>query len=160
MVKVIDRVLSQNLGDLCSCLIMDGEGCNQMVLKIIHGDIDSDMQIKVEKLGFFRKVRHAPIPLDWPRLPIKLCLVDGDPFFGLVGPADTMKNAAGQLQSPIRILYYGEYFADCAGMLQHGVPWPAFQRRDAMSDRLCSLLASPQFLISPVDPGTCWQHFG
>ena len=150
IVRVVDHVLSQSLGDLCACLIMDGEGCNQPIKKMIHGLADPTMLRKMQNLEFFSKLEYTPIPLDWPKLPMQIATIEGEPFFGIIGPAHTMKNAAGQLQSHIRTLYYGNIFADVSGALAHSLPWPAFQRRDAMSDRLCALLSAPHFLLTPT----------
>ena len=150
IVRLVDKILSGSIGDLCSCLIMDGEGCNQVVRRLIQGVPDADAKRKLDSTVFFKHLRHEPFPLKWPRVPQKLCTISGDPFFAVVGPAHTMKNAAGQIQSHIRTLFFGDHFADLAGSLQQGMPWPAFQRADPMSDRLCSLLAAPLFLLSAV----------
>lgn len=150
IVRVVDHVLSRSLGDLCACLIMDGEGCNMAIKKMIHGLADAAMLRKMQNLQFFSKLQHTEIPLDWPKVPMKIATIDDEPFFGIIGPAHTMKNSAGQLQSHIRTLYYGNIFADVSGALAHSLPWPAFQRRDAMSDRLCALLAAPHFLLTPT----------
>ena len=147
---MVDHVLSESMGDLCCCLVFAGEGCNQVIRRILHGQMSPDLQRKVQTLKFFSKLEHQPLPLEWPRLPVQTCTLDDQAFFGVIGPAHTMKNSAGQLQSHIRTLYFGMFFADLAGTLPHGIPWPAFQRQDAMSDRLCSLLCGPQFLISPM----------
>lgn len=152
----MDRVLAEALGNLCACLIMDGEGCNQMIRRIIHGDMDPDLRRRVQNLRFFSRLRFQPLALDWPRVPMQLCTIDQEPLFAIVGPAHTMKNSAGQLQSHVRSIFCGDYFADLSGSLPHGIPWPAFQRKDPMSDRLCSLLCSPQYLIVPV---VAWLAF-
>ena len=150
IVRLVDRVMSMAIGDLVTCLIMDGEGCNTLILRILHNDIDANLQRKVQSLQWFSRLRFQPLRLEWPRVPMQLCTIDQEPLFGIVGPAHSMKNAAGQLQSHIRTLYYGDHFADLSGALPGGIPWPAYQRRDPMSDRLCSLLCSPQFLVAPI----------
>ena len=142
--------MAESLGEMCCCMVMDAEGCNTWVLRILHGNMPPDLERKVQGLRFFSRLEHKALPLQWPRVPLKMCLLDGEPFFGVIGPAHTMKNSAGQLQSVVRMLHFGRYFADASGTLPHGCPWPAYQRADAMSDRLCSLLCGPQFLISPV----------
>ena len=43
-------------------------------------------------------------------------------------------------------------WADAAGALSHGLSVPAFARKDAMSDWLCSLLCDSLFLVSDDVP--------
>lgn len=149
----MDRVFADSLGDLCRCLVVDAEGCNHLIKRIVHGNLDAESTRKVQSLHFFSQLRYEQFPLEWPRVPLNMTRIGNEPIFCVTGPAHSMKNSAGQLQSHIRTLYFGDIFADCSGALPHGLPWPAFQRRDAMSDRLCALLCGPQFLISPVVTG-------
>lgn len=141
--------MQSSLGDLCRVLVFDSEGCNIMIRKALCGTLEGNQMQKLRSLGFFGSLEFEPVKglEHWPHLPIKICKVRGEPVFALAGPAHSTKNAAGQLVSPSKVLYFGRFFSDAAGTLQYSMPVPAFMRKDAMSDRLCSLLSSPLFLV-------------
>ena len=73
-------------------------------------------------------------------------------LYTLSGPAHALKNACGQASSPIRFLFFGDLWADAACMLPHGLPVPAFTRKDEMSDRASALLCNPFYLVHDLAP--------
>eukprot|EP00435_Cladocopium_sp_Y103_P024467 s2243_g6.t1 len=136
--------------------VFDGESCNNVLRNAIHGTLDATLRRKLLSTEFFSQLNHAGIPgfEALPRLPIKHCTTDsGRSLYALCGAAHAMKNACGQLMSSGRVLFFGRHYADAAGALAHGLPLPAFGRKDAMSDRLCALLCNPLFLAPAVCSG-------
>lgn len=149
ILRIVDHFMQSPMGELCRLLVFDSEGCNIMIRKAFCGTLEPLQMQKVRSLPFFGQLEFENLKglEDWPHLPMKLCKVRGEYVFALAGPAHSTKNAAGQLVSTSKVLYFGRFFSDAAGTLQNSMPLPAFMRRDAMSDRLCSLLSSPLFLV-------------
>ena len=137
--------------------IFDGEGCNSVLRQVVHGTAPATLRRRVLNVTqFFSQLRHVDVQgfESLPRIPLMHCLTStGRALYALCAPAHAMKNAAGQLMSSGRVLFYGEHYADAAGALSNGLPAPAFSRKDAMSDRLCALLCNPMFVLRDAD--TC-----
>ena len=154
---MVDTFLSHPTGDLCKVLVMDGEGCNMLVRKALHGSLTAKEKRNLASMKWFSKLEHMPLQglESWPRMPIQAAKIDGQFVYAVPGVAHAQKNANGQLQSEIRVLFFGSYFADASGTLAHSMPLPAFLRSDPMSDRLSSLLNCPLYMIEDYDPDTC-----
>ena len=111
-------------------------------------NLPEDERREMSHLPFLRDLRYDEFPdCCLPRIPAKRCWLGHEPFFCLPGPLHALKNVAGQASSANRVLYYGRYFADSWGLLQHGLPVPAFCRSDPMSDRLSPFFL-PRTLVS------------
>ena len=135
--------------------VFDGESCNNVLRHVIHGTADARTLRRVRSTQFFSQLNHASIQgfEALPRVPMKHCTTDaGRSLYALCGAAHAMKNACGQLMSSGRVLFFGHYYADASGALALGLPLPVFVRKDAMSDRLSSLLCNPLFLLRDADP--------
>ena len=110
---------------------------------------------ELSHMPFLRELRHVELPsCALPRIPARLCMRDGHPFYCMPGPMHVLKNVGAQAASACRILYYGKYFTDTSGLLRNGLPVPAYTRHDPMSDRLAALMASPFFLPATL---AAWQ---
>lgn len=136
-------------GSYVRLLVFDGESCNGILKSAIHGNMDLHHRRRLQDTRFFHKVRHGEIPglESLPRVPMKIAKLDGvDAVYAMPGPAHATKNALAQACSEGKVLFYGKYPCDASGTLEFNVPIPAFCRKDAMSDRLCSLLSCPLFL--------------
>lgn len=150
---MVDLVLRE-VYEHCAIVIFDGESCNQGIKAAIHGTLDGASRRALEGTSFFEHLQHTQVKglEDLPHLPIQACTFDGSYIFALPGPAHACKNSAGQVMSECKLLHFGSYAADCAGALSLDMPIPAFCRKDPMSDRLCSLLSNPFFLVHCDDP--------
>ncbi|CAK9022434.1 unnamed protein product [Durusdinium trenchii] len=128
--------------DYVTALIFDGETCHQLIKQCVHGNLDRVSRLKLAELVYFKDVQYSEIPGTdlLPRCPMKICKVKGQPLFAITGPAHSVKNAASQLMSATKVLYYGNFAADPTPMLEHDLPLPAYVRKDAMSDRFAVLL--------------------
>ena len=144
MLRLIDAFMDR-ASDYVTALIFDGETCHQLIKQCVHGNLDRVSRLKLAELVYFKDVQYSEIPGTdlLPRCPMKICKVKGQPLF-----------AASQLMSATKVLYYGNFAADPTPMLEHDLPLPAYVRKDAMSDRLTSLLSNPFFMISSSAP---WQ---
>ena len=153
MLRLIDAFMDR-ASDYVTALIFDGETCHQLIKQCVHGNLDRVSRLKLAELVYFKDVQYSEIPGTdlLPRCPMKICKVKGQPLFAITGPAHSVKNAASQLMSATKVLYYGNFAADPTPMLEHDLPLPAYVRKDAMSDRLTSLLSNPFFMISSSAP--------
>lgn len=144
--KILDHFLSQPTGDLVKVFVMDGEGCNSYIRKAVFGELDRK---QLDGLNWFSKLQFHELKAmaDWPRYPIKAATMEGQYVYALGGVAHATKNAAGQMQSELRVIYCGDFFVDVAGTLQNNMPLPAFSRLDPMSDKLTALLNNPLFYV-------------
>lgn len=136
--------------DYVRVLLFDGGACNQVLRSIIHGQMDNSFRRKVVDLKYFSKLSYSECPgmQDLPRFPMKTCFVDKtEQIFALQGPSHALKNGASQVCSESKVVFFGHFMCDFSGALQNDLPLPAYSRKDAMSDRLCSLLSHPLFLI-------------
>lgn len=149
---MLDAVLAHGK-DYVRLIVCDGQGCHGLLRNAIWGNLDPAFRRKIMDTSWFSLLRHKELPglEDIPNFPFKLCMLGDNPVYCLAGPAHAAKNAAGQALSPAKVLYYGVHFCDPAATLQNSMPVPAYCRKDPMSDRLCSLLSSPWFLISQDD---------
>ena len=140
-------------GELIRVLMFDGEGCNGLVRKVVHGMADRELTAKLQELRWFSQLRHTSIKgvEDWPSFPIRACKIGDEHVYALCGPAHAIKNSCGQVMSELRVVYFGNFFADAAGTLSHYMPLPAYIRADPMSDRLAALLQCPTFLASTLE---------
>ena len=138
----------------------DGEACNQLLRAFLHGTASPANRKKAleSDLKVFSRMEYHAIPgtQNLPRCPLRIAILEGEPIYAMPGPAHAAKNAAGQVCAAGKVLHFGTFAADAAGALSHGLPVPAFARKDAMSDRLCSLLCNPLFLVSDDVP--CMNH--
>ena len=152
VVRIMDAFLHQ-VGDYFKVLLFDGEGCNTLIRKIVHGVAPPEVMIRLDQTFFFKELSHTEIPglSQLPRCPIRMCLIKDDPFFALTAPQHASKNASAQMMSEIRVLFCGRYAVDATGTLQANMPAPAFSRKDPMSDRLNSLLCNPMFMLREQD---------
>lgn len=148
LLRIVDEVMFQ-AADFVQMFIFDGETCHQIIRSAVHGDANLAIKRQLMETKFFSKIRYRPIEglESLPRIPLKIAFVDGHPLWALPGPAHALKNAAAQLCAEGKVLQFGLYFADASGALSGGLPLPAFTRKDPMSDRLCSLLSNPLYLI-------------
>lgn len=60
------------------------------------------------------------------------------------------KNAQGQLNSPLRVILFGNFHADTTQLVTHGCPPIAYSRNCPMSDKLCSVYNNPWYLVEDV----------
>ena len=125
--------------------------CWTILKCIIHGQVDGSLRRKLAETVFFKDVKHEKVPgLEGIRFPLRICKVKGRVLYLLPGPAHAVKNAAAQVASESKVLYFGQHMADPTGAVTNGMPIPAYGRKDAMSDRLCSLFSNPLFLLQDV----------
>eukprot|EP00435_Cladocopium_sp_Y103_P041609 s486_g11.t1 len=154
--RMVDHFMQQ-AASYVKVFIFDGEGCNGVLRQVVHGTASATLKRRVLNTDFFSQLRHVEVQgfECLPRNPLMHCLTGtGRALYALCAPAHAMKNAAGQVMSSGRVLFYGEHYADASGALSNGLPMPAFSRKDAMSDRLCALLCNPMFVIRDAD--TCY----
>lgn len=151
---MVDYFFSHEPGELVKIVIVDGEGCNGLMKRAIFGQISSAFRKRLDGLQWFSRLKHVSLAgvEDWPRCPIKACKLDDQWIYAMPATAHSQKNSCGQLQSNIRVLYFGNFFADVSGALANSLPVPAFVRRDTMSDRLAALLCNPLFMVCDRDP--------
>ena len=134
--------------------LFDGEACNQVVRSAIYGDASPQNRRKIFDTKYFSRIQHKKIKglETLPRFPLLAAYYDDKPVYAMPGPAHACKNSAAQLSSPGKLLFFGSHAADSSGCLEAGLPLPAFSRKDPMSDRLCSLLSNPMYLIPDEEP--------
>lgn len=146
--KIIDSFLATAI-PYVQVIIMDAEGCNQLLKRILHGRLDSQLRRRIPQTKVLSSVQYSDLEglESLPRVPIKICTVEGHLLFGMPGMAHALKNSGGQLMSEVRVLTFGVHVADAVGGIECGLPQTAYQRKDPMSDRLSALLANPLFLV-------------
>lgn len=146
--RIIDLVLSY-VSEHVRVVICDGEGCNNHIKQVIQGTLPPDLRRKMHGFQLLKNVCYKEIEAlsSVPGLRPKLCYIHGNLMYGLPAPAHSAKNSSAQLLSESKLLYYGMYFADPTGCLEYNMPVPAYTRKDAMSDRLNSLLTCPLFML-------------
>ena len=117
-----------------------------MVKSALHGNQDPAFAARLQKeTQFFWHVSYTAVPGTQvlPRMPVKLCKIQGQIYYGLPGPAHSAKNSASQLCSEATVLFFGHFMADPSGSLEFDMPLPAYCRKDSMADRLTSLVSCP-----------------
>jgi len=86
MAEALGRLLS-NSQNTIQGVVFDAAGCHGIIRKVIHGHL---LDVNVDTLAsvpFFSDLRHQDLPRHrLPRLPIRLCFHEGEPFYGMVGP--------------------------------------------------------------------------
>lgn len=145
---------AHRVSDFCQIFISDNESCNQILKAAIWGELSPELKRKMFDTKWFCKLKHSNIQgLEiLPHMPLRLCTVNEEPIFAMTGPAHSEKNAFTQIAVDCRTVHCGRHFVDATGCLEHQLPIPAYVRKDPQSDRLCSLLASPFFMV----PSDTW----
>ena len=115
------------------------------------GDFDklSHFEVMDAQAPCFKDVTYEVLPPHaLPRLPLKILKYHGGSVWCLQGPCHASKNAAGQLTSLLRTIYFGQYFVDHSGSRQFGTPPVVFRRGEPMSDSMNAALFNPLYVIS------------
>lgn len=88
MLETSGMVLSKSQNTLQG-VVFDAASSHSFIRRIIHGTfLDVSMEL-VEATPFFKDLRHIDLPLHpLPRMPVKICLVGDQPFYGMIGPCD------------------------------------------------------------------------
>lgn len=152
--------------DFVRVIICDGESCNNILKDAVFGRLGPAHRRRLLQTKFFQHLTHRAIPglSILPHVPYQMCFFKDEPIYCLSGVAHAVKNSAGQTMSETKVLFYGKHFVDSTGALQFSLPVPAYCRKDAMSDRLTSLLSNPYFLIRASEPccrfGLVWEWIG
>ena len=150
---MVGQILAE-AAPLLRMLTLDGEGCHQLILKSVFGNLSEAERGIASETPFFRDLRHRPLPSSClPRVPMMCCLHRDEEIFAMPGVLHVIKNASSQACSPGKVLFFGRYICDAVGLLGAGVPVPAYTRRDPMSDRHNALLNNPFFLAASLAAG-------
>ena len=161
ILAIIDEFMHY-ASDYVKVIISDGETCNTLLRKVVHGvgRILPEHKKRLSKLKFFSLVRHHQIAgvEALPRFPMQMCCIRDRTLFVMGATAHCLKNSSAQAMASHRVLMFGKFFCDASPCLRHALPVPAFARKDPMSDRLNALLCSPLFMISQkVLFGNLWE---
>ena len=86
MLELVGRVLKAS-GNLLRGLTFDSHCTHLFIKKVIHGQLsDIDMQ-ELMRIPFFSELKYKPMPKNnLPRLPVAICLHEGDAFYAINGP--------------------------------------------------------------------------
>ena len=76
----------QHSDGLVAALIFDAHGSHQMVRRLLHGDTSCVRRDLLNNVPFFSELSYELLPeTTFPRLPIKVAMYRGEPFFGIPG---------------------------------------------------------------------------
>ena len=114
-------------------IAFDGHLANTFLREALRGHFKSLAQSDLATLAFWRDVTFDDFPAhNLPRLPVKICLYEGEPLWAIAGPCHASKNMGGQVVSPLRTIMMGKFFVDTSHMLTLGLPPSAYCRSCAM----------------------------
>lgn len=86
MMEIIGTCLIKS-GGIVRGISFDNHGAHGLIRKVLHGQMQGIDLKQLEQIPFFGKLTHAPLPQNkLPRLPVQICLHEGQPFCGQPGP--------------------------------------------------------------------------
>ena len=88
MMDLMGRILAES-GAILKGICYDAHGSHSMIRRIFFGQLDNVDDDDLGKLGFWKDLEFKDLPVNiLPKLPIKVCLHRGSPFYGIPGVCD------------------------------------------------------------------------
>lgn len=130
--------------------VFDNHGSHRVLKQLILGCTHNVNMKQVAETPFFSDLTYEPLPESAiGNLSFQQAYIGGQAFFCLNGPAHVQKNIATAFRSG-NSLFFADFLIGIGGLLELGVPPPAYCGYDSQSDHLAAVVLSPWLYVTKI----------